>query len=436
MTTGQRLGSPKVLFLSGLQIYPTISGGTLRSFALVNALGHHAFDVRVHSLTGRKADYLARRSSSVQVWPGGIEEYVDRGAPSALDWLAGYVMGPPLWISGHLATAAASPRQALLSPALREKLTWCDAIVADFPFLYPIFSAPSARGKLRILSTHNVEHHLFSDQKVWRNRVIRAVVRSLEIRAAEACDILVSCCADDARFFEANARVRQTVVVPNGIDLRRFCGIEVHRNRTRRELGIADEVKLFLFTGSKWGPNREAFEYLLGFAKTHAPLLAEQGIHILVVGNVAAAPIRLPGFTATGKVDRVEPYFAAADAAINSLLSGAGTNVKMCEFMAVRLPILSTPFGARGFRVDDSETGFIFERDGLAPVLSKVRRLFDEDPGRLREIAANAYVQNESLIDMDASVRRLVEAVGEARERLRNLGHAAPLGTRRPSEES
>jgi glycosyltransferase involved in cell wall biosynthesis len=421
MTTGRRGGGPKVLFLSGLQIYPTMSGGTLRSSALANALRHHGFDVRVHSLTGRKADYLSRRPSSVQVWPGGTEEEVDRGAASAAAWLAGYVLGlPPVWTTAHLGAVAASPRGVLLSAALREKLSWCDAIVADSPFGYPIFRAPSARGKLRILSTHNVEHHL------WRNGLIRAVVRGLEIRAAGACDILVTCCAGDAQFFEANARVRQTVVVPNGVDLGRFCGIEVHRAAARRELGIADDVKLFLFTASKWGPNRQAFEYLLGFARDHGRLLVEQGIHILVVGGVTKEPVRLEGFTATGRIDRVEPYFAAADAALNPMSSGAGTNVKMGEFIAMRLPIVSTSFGARGFVFEDGKSGFVFEREALAPVLSRVRRLFDQDPLRLRQIAENAYAQNRNAIDMNACTRPLVEAVLEARERLGNRGQAAP----------
>jgi glycosyltransferase involved in cell wall biosynthesis len=435
MTTGQGGGSPKVLFLSGLQIYPTISGGTLRSFALAKALKHHGFDVRLHSLTGRKADYLARHPSSVQVWPGGIEEHVDRGVPSAVAWLAGYALGlPPVWISAHLAAAAASPGEVLLSTALREKLSWCDAIVADFTLVYPIFWAPTARGKLRILSTHNVEHHLLNDQSVWRNRLLRPVVRDLEIRAAEACDILVSCCADDAQFFETNALVRHTVVVPNGIDLRRFRGIEVHRAEARRELGIADDVKVFLFTASKWGPNREAFDYLLEFAKSHAELLVKEGIHLLLLGSVTREPVRLKGFTATGRIDRVEPYFAAADAALNPMSKGAGTNVKMCEFIATRLPIVSTPFGARGFVFEDGKTGFLFERDGLAPVLSKVRRLFDEDPVRLRQIAEDAYVQNRSTIDMDACARTLVEAVRDAREQLRSLGQDTSRSTCLPPE--
>ena len=80
---------------------------------------------------------------------------------------------------------------------------------------------------------------------------------------------------------------------------------------------------------------------------------------------MTATPVRRPGLTATGKVDVIEPYFAAADAALNPMWSGAGTNVKMCEFIALRLPVATTALGARGFRVTDGETGFLFERPTL-----------------------------------------------------------------------
>jgi len=402
----------RVLFLSGLQIHPTTSGGTLRSFALVSSLRRRGFDVRVHSLTGRKPGYLARLPSSTQAWPGGTEEYVDRSVRSAVSWLASYVLGlPPLWMTAHLAAAAHSPREILLPPLLREELSWCDAIVADFPFLHPILSAPSARGKLRILSTHNVEHHLCGDQRRIRHRLVRGLVRRVEIRAAGRCDILVVCCASDAEFFAANARVGRVVVVPNGVNVERFRGIEKERAETRRQLGIADDERVALFTASKWGPNQEALDYLLGFARDNARLLTGEKIHILVVGNVAARRIKLPGFTATGRVERVEPYFAAADAALNPIVSGAGTNVKMGEFIVLRLPVVSTPFGARGLDFVDGQSGFVFERECLAPVLSRVCRLFAEDPARLRQVAENAYVRNKGVVDMDACVQDLVQAV-------------------------
>jgi glycosyltransferase involved in cell wall biosynthesis len=393
----------------------------LRSFALANALKHHGLEVFVYSLVGRKADYLARRPSGVQVWPGGIEEYVRRGAVSAGVQFGSYAVSlPPLWITAYLAAAAASPGGRLLPALLRDRLAWCDAIVADFPFVYPVFGASGAQGKLRIVNTHNLEHRFYDPRERWRNAWVRPAVRRIELAAAEASDILVSCCAEDAEFFTANARVRESIVVANGINLERFRGIEAHRSLTRRMLGIADDARVFIFTGSKWGPNREAYQYLQEFASGHAAWLEAERVHILVVGDVVAEPIRRPGFTATGSVETVEPYFAAADAALNPITSGAGTNVKMGEFIALRLPIVTTTFGARGFDIEDGISGFLFEKGSLAPVLKSVRGLFDEDPVRLRRVADEAYARSESVVDMDACARGLVSAMEAGLDRLRS----------------
>ena len=404
----------KVLFLSALQIFPTRSGGQIRSFGLASALAHHGLDVFVYSLVGRKNEYLARRPSSIQTWPEGMEEYVDRGPLGFLAQYGTYALEwPPLWIPAYLRVAATSPWEMLLPALLREKLGWCDVVLADFPYVHPAFAAPSARGRLRVLSTHNVEHHLCHDRKWWRPH-FREAVRRMELAAAEACDILVSCCTSDKRFFERHAQVRQSILVPNGIDVRRFCGIEPHRAEARRALGFADDVTVFLFMASKWGPNSEAFDDLLAFARGNPDLLARQGLHILVVGSVVAEPIRIPGLTATGRVDVVEPYFAAADAALNPTRGGGGTSLKMCEYLASRLPVVTTSFGARGFRIEDGRTGFVFEEGGLAPALLMVRRLFKEEPARLRRMAEEAYAENEGDIDMDASAKPLAQAIGDS----------------------
>jgi glycosyltransferase involved in cell wall biosynthesis len=435
MAAPQAPRRPRVLFLSALQVHPTRSGGNLRSFALASALERHGLDVFVYSLVGRKDEYLARRPSSLQTWPGGVEEYVDRGPLGFVAQFGSYRVGlPPLWATAYLRMAAASPGEALMPRRLREKLAWSDVVVADFPFVHPIFAAPSAQGSLRVLSTHNLEHRMYDGQHGLKSRTLRAAVRRVELDAAGACDVLVTCCAGDKQFFEDNARVRRSILVPNGIEPRRFRGLEGQREGTRQALGIGDGVKVFLFTGSKYGPNREAFEYLVAFARRHAEMLAGQRIHILVVGSVAPAPLRAAGLTATGKVDVVEPYFAAADAALNPMASGAGTNVKMCEFLATGLPIVSTRFGARGFALEDGETAFLFEKEGLAPVLSRVRRLFDEDPGRLRRMAQDAFARNQRSIDMDTCVQQLVEAMGDPRERSVERGRYARVETRSPSE--
>jgi glycosyltransferase involved in cell wall biosynthesis len=403
----------KVLFVSGLQIHPTRSGGNLRSFALVNALRRRGCDVFVYSLVGRKNEYLARRPSSIERWPEGTLEYVDRRALGFVAQFGSYALGlPPLWLTAALRGAAASPGERFLPARLRERLAWCDAVVADFPFVYPVLNAAAARGRRRILSTHNLEHQRHAAQHGGLSRWLRLAVRRLELRAAAACDVLVTCCSHDQEFFEAHARPRHQVLVPNGVDLARFHGFEAHRASVRQGLGIADDVKVFLFTASKYGPNQEAFDFLVRFAHDKASFLAEHKIHILVVGNVTKRRLQLTGFSATGPVDVVEPYFAAADAALNAVSSGAGTNVKMCEFIATRLPIVTTRFGARGLVLEDGRTAFLFEKEELAPVLEAVGRLFDQQPGRLRQMADAAYVQNESAIDMDLCVQPLAEALG------------------------
>jgi glycosyltransferase involved in cell wall biosynthesis len=436
---GQAGGGARVLFLSGLQIHPTQSGGNLRSFELANALRQHGLEVFVYSLVGRKADYLARRRSATQVWPEGTPEFVDRGPLGFVAQYGSYALSlPPVWLTAYLRLAA-TPLGALLLPRrLRERLAWCDVVVADFPFVSPVFSLPAARGRLRVQSTHNVEHHLFGGPGRNRPTWLRRLMRGIELRAASACDVLVACSDSDQRFFEENAAVRQSVMVPNGIDPRRFEGIGAHRSRVRGELGIGDDERVFLFSGSKWGPNSEAFDRLAGFAASNAALLRERRIHLLVVGSVTATPFRMPGFTATGKVPVVEPFFAAADAALNPMWSGAGTNVKMCEFIALRLPVATTALGARGFRLTDGETGFLFDEKSFPEVLSKMRRLFDEDPERLRGVAEAAYRANRDLIDMTECVRPLVSALDAGLRRLRperatGPGYLADPASARPS---
>jgi glycosyltransferase involved in cell wall biosynthesis len=242
-------------------------------------------------------------------------------------------------------------------------------------------------------------------------------VRHIEHAAARSADVVVTCSEGDQRYFESNANIRRSLLVPNGIDPERFHFAPETRARARAELAIPDHVKIFLFTASRWGPNQEAFEFLLEFAKAHERRLVEHGIHLLVVGNAVAVPVRLPALTATGKVDVVEPYFAAADAAINPLVTGGGTNVKMGEFIAARLPILVSAFGARGYRIEHSRTGFIFERETLLETMLKVRRFLDSEPVVLLEMVDDAFVENAPLIDMNLCIEPLAEVVLDHRGR-------------------
>ena len=96
--------------------------------------------------------------------------------------------------------------------------------------------------------------------------------------------------------------------------------------------------------------------------------------------------------------------------------------MKMGEFIALRLPIVTTAFGARGFDMEDGVSGFFFEKPALAPVLKTLRTLFDQDPGRLRRVADEAFRRNEGVVDMDVCARGLVAEMLAGIDQLRRSG--------------
>ena len=133
---------PSVLFLSGLQIHPPLSGGNLRSFALASALARHGLDV-LRVLPGRpqaglpgppsvaacSAGPTASRSTSIagrSRLPGPVRQLRARAAAPVAHRLP----------AGGRRVARA---RSCCPPLLREKLSWCDVVVADFPFVHPIF---------------------------------------------------------------------------------------------------------------------------------------------------------------------------------------------------------------------------------------------------------------------------------------------------------
>ena len=408
----EQSSAARILIVSPLQIHPTLSGGHLRTFSLANALARRGAEVFVYSFIGRKNEYLARVPSGTQAWPrSGIPEYVDRSVPGFLAGYGSYWAGlPPIWLAGYLRTACGSRQTVLLPRLLREKLAWCDVLIADSPFSYPVLKAVAAKSCLRVQNLHNVEHHLFERTNRWRDRYVGAMVRNIELAAAASADVVISCSEQDARYFESNCEVRRSLLVPNGIDVERFRFSRETRASMRKSLGFPeDRVRVLLFTASKWGANQEAFEFLLTFSETHERELVEHGIHLLIVGSVVEKPIRRPTLTATGRVDAAEPYFAAADAAINPMNTGGGTNVKMAEFIAARLPVLASSFGARGYRIEHARTGFIFERENLLPTLIDLRKLFDTDLARLKRMSDEAFLENQHVINMDECVMPLIE---------------------------
>jgi hypothetical protein len=155
-------------------------------------------------------------------------------------------------------------------------------------------------------------------------------------------------------------------VAPNGVS-----DIITERGGTGRDTGLkerhdieADTVALFV--GTDYGPNREAAKEICQMAGDATDRRLD--IHFLVVGSVCQSLSESPdNVTLAGFVPDLAPWYDAADIGLNPICSGSGTNIKLLEYLAHGLTVVTTDFGARGFDISHGEEALIVpEREFLA----------------------------------------------------------------------
>jgi len=133
-------------------------------------------------------------------------------------------------------------------------------------------------------------------------------------------------------------------VLPNGVDLKYFSP-----GAARKRRGL-----VFLGTMS-YAPNIDAVKY---FLEEMLPAIRRElpGISLTVVGRHPGRlgrRCRVPGVKFTGEVSDIRSYLRKGEMLINPLRMGAGLQNKLLQAMACGLPVVSSPFSARGLGAAD-----------------------------------------------------------------------------------
>jgi len=140
--------------------------------------------------------------------------------------------------------------------------------------------------------------------------------------------------------------------------------------------------------GSWHGPNLEAAERVLAVAP------AFDHVIFVIVGSAGLyfrndRTRTIPeNVKLVGPVDEKEKtvLLAAADVALNPMTSGSGSNLKMLDYFAAGVPVLSTEFGARGLAVEAGQHYWRCDADALGRDLLR----FLVDPGEVESVVARA----------------------------------------------
>jgi glycosyltransferase involved in cell wall biosynthesis len=368
-------------------VHPPIGGGQQRMFHLYREVAR-AFDVDVVSLgpvdSAPFEGDIAPGLREIRV-PKSIrhQEEEDRIARDAAGVPIADAVIPLLW---------------KLSPAYGDQLSQsmkrAQAVVASHPYWLPAIQSLRDRQVL-IYEAHNVEYRLKEEALRGCGSSVRALVEVVRGVEADACHSasLVFCCsredaAELAELYDIDAaRIR---IAPNGVDAARirFTG-RAARARRKADMALGG-TRLAVLVGSWHPPNLEAARALEPVAR------ALPGVNFVLAGSQCIPLADHPwprnvGLMGVVDDETLAALLSVADVALNPMLGGSGTNVKMATYLAAGVPVITTPLGARGYDLIDGDEALI------API--------DAFPERIARL-----MSDETLVDrLTSSGRRLVE---------------------------
>ncbi len=210
-----------------------------------------------------------------------------------------------------------------------------------------------------IYHSHNVEYYL---RKEKHGKIITGLTFWAEKRLLKEADLSFAVSEVDSSQFEQLYGVRPELL-PNGVDCEMFDRVaEEEIAALKSEYGIGDSAILFMGSYS-YKPNREAIDFLLKDVMSKVLEKCKNAQLVIIGGDVPYKESWLvnPGCVPYAKVPA---FVRACRIGVAPIFSGSGTRLKILEYMAAGLPVMSTGKGAEGLNVTNGKNILIADQEG------------------------------------------------------------------------
>ncbi len=220
----------------------------------------------------------------------------------------------------------------------------CRNIVVEHPYLASI---PILFNDRFVYSSHNCETQikkdLLQDHPLYKELICD--VETLERKTVENAAVVIAVSEDDANSFVRGAKTSGPVItVPNGAGQPvKACNYDFETVKKS-----VNKEKSAVFVGSAHIPNIDAVRYIVEILAPACPLF---DFHI--IGTVCTAisvngvkNVHLWGILSESMKSAV---MQSCSIALNTVVSGGGSNIKLADYFANGLYVVTTPFGLRGY---------------------------------------------------------------------------------------
>jgi glycosyltransferase involved in cell wall biosynthesis len=375
---------PKILVLNTYPIYPVVSGGQARLYHLYSELSMLGYSVEILNLDFNTKVIRSRNLNEYfievlipvgDVFRKKLSAEEKRLNISCVDWLA-----------------AAHPELLPEWQAeIKRRAPWASLVICSHPYAYPAMILAGV--KQWLYEAHNVEADLKA--QIYKQHPNEAQkIKALESQCALGAQHIICCSNEDSLRMQALYQIpdNQFSVIANGADTQNIKYLDqAGRKAIRMKIGLEPTNNISLFMGSNHGPNLEAVEQIL--------IAAEQDLSLqyIILGSVADAfkQRKIPSNVRfLGVVSQTEKqlWLQIASIALNPMLNGSGSNLKLIEYAAAGLPIISTEFGVRGTRF---EAGVHYiNTKNLTGTIKNTLKLSERQLDQIT-CKATGYVKNE-----------------------------------------
>jgi len=248
-----------------------------------------------------------------------------------------------------------------------------DIVICSHP--WPVLSLAKNNRQFFIYDAHNCEYLLMSQilgKHFLKGPVLRQVYK-IEKEACERSNLILACSENEKndliKLYKLNPD--KIIIVTNGTTIRGKIGLQ-EKQLCKETLKLPADEKVVVFIGAYYKPNIDALKFII-----NKIIPAVNDLKFLILGSVCDFLKDQPlpqNVVLLGKVleEQLDIALKASDIAINPMFSGSGINIKMLDYMAYGLPIVTTECGARGIEADGKQPMIVSSADNFAENLKRL----------------------------------------------------------------